>query len=339
MKIYKGIIYKLNKDIFDVFVFHSDKTLPGKSFKEINESVVLYNFENIILPKNFYDKVNIIRQKSLDILFYPDIHLSTNLYYLTHVKLAKFHITSIGHGDTTGNDNIDFFLSSELLETDGYQNRYSEKVLLTRHLPMYYYRPKVSFDLKKENLTKKNIYFCPQNLIKMHPGFDVVLKKILQKDKKAKIIFIKDRKEVISKLFFERLKKIVPEHIDRINFIDRLTAENFIHHCGMASVILSPFWVGSGNTFMDSMYYGTPTITKSTNYLRGLVGTGAYKQMRIIDPPIVNNTDDYVDKAVEIANSNNLELKMYYKEHANKYLYENIKAIEELENIFKSIIN
>ena len=338
MKIYKGIIYKLNKDIFDVFVFHSDKTLPGSSFKEINESVVLYNFENIILPKNFHDKVNIIREKSLDILFYPDIHLSTNLYYLTHVKLAKFHITSIGHADTTGNDNIDFFLSSELMETDGYQNRYSEKVLLTKHLPMYYYRPKVTIELKKDDLVKKNIYSCPQNLIKMHPDFDVVLKKILQKDKKAKIIFIKDEKGMLDKLVFERLKKIVPEHIDRINFIDRLTPENFIHHCGMASVILSPFWVGSGNTFMDSMYYGTPTITKPSNYSRGLVAAGAYKQMQIINPPIVNNTEDYVDKAVEIANSNNLELKMYYKEQANKYLYENLKAIGELENIFKLIV-
>ena len=65
MKIYKGIIYKLNKDIFDVFVFHSDRTLPGKSFTEINESVVSYNFENIILPKNFHDKVKVIREKSL----------------------------------------------------------------------------------------------------------------------------------------------------------------------------------------------------------------------------------------------------------------------------------
>ena len=338
MKIYKGIIYKLNKDIFDVFVFHSDKTLPGKNFTEINESVVSYNYENIILPRNFHDKVKVIRQKSLDILFYTDIPLSTNLFYLTFVKLAKFHITSIGHADTTGNKNIDFFLSSKLMEADGYQNRYSEKVLLTKNLPMYYYKPKISFDLKKEDLIKKNIYSCPQNLIKMHPDFDVVLKKILQKDRKAKIILIKDRKEVLSKFVFDRLKKIVPEHMDRIEFINRLTAENFVHHCGMASVILSPFCVGSGNTFIDSMYYGTPTISKPSNYSKSLVVAGAYKQMEIIDPPVVNNTDDYIDKAIEIANSNNLELKMYYKEQANKHLYENKRAIEELESIFKSIV-
>ena len=93
MKIYKGIIYKLNKDIFDVFVFHSDRTLPGKSFTEINESVVSYNFENIILPKNFHDKVKVIREKSLDILFYPDIPLSTNLLLESCISTILFPLT------------------------------------------------------------------------------------------------------------------------------------------------------------------------------------------------------------------------------------------------------
>ena len=55
-KLFKGIIYKLNKEIFEVYVFHSNRTLPGKMFNEINESVVSYNFENIILPKDFYEK-------------------------------------------------------------------------------------------------------------------------------------------------------------------------------------------------------------------------------------------------------------------------------------------
>ena len=63
-KLFKGIIYKLNKENFEVYVFHSNKTLPGKIFNEINESVVSYNYENIILPKDFYEKVKTIRDKN-----------------------------------------------------------------------------------------------------------------------------------------------------------------------------------------------------------------------------------------------------------------------------------
>ena len=338
-KLFKGIIYKLNKEIFEVYVLHSNQTLPGKLFTEINESEVAYNYENIILPKNFVEKVKVIRNKNLDILFYPDIHMSTNLYFLTLLKLARFQITSWGHPETTGNNKIDFFLSSKLLETNEYQNNYSEKVLLSNYLPMYFYKPKLSFSLEKKEMINKNIYFCPQSIFKMHPSFDEALKKILNKDKKAKIIFLKDRKEILSKLFFERLKKQIPENIDRINFINRLTPEEFIHQCGRASVLLDPFWFGAGNTFHESMVYGTPTVTMPTKYLKSRIVTGAYKQMQINDAPIVYNVDDYVDKCIELANQKNIDLKNYYKEQAEKNLYENPNVIGDLENIFKSLLN
>ena len=338
-KLFKGIIYKLNKKKFEVYVFHSDKTLQGKLYNEINESVVSYNFENIVLPKDFHEKAQTIRDKNLDILFYPDIHMSTNLYYLTLLKLAKFQITSWGHPETTGNNKIDFFLSSKLMEVDGYQNNFSEKVLLSNYLPMYFYKPKVTFTLKKEDILSKNIYSCPQSLFKMHPSFDEAIKKILHKDKKAQLYFIKDGKEILSKLFFNRLKKETPENIDRVNFIDRLTPEEFIHHCGRASVLLDPFWFGAGNTFHESMLYGTPTVTMPTKYLKSRIVTGAYKQMQIDDAPIFNNVDDYVDKCIEIANQENIDLKMYYKEQAEKNLFENLNVIDDLENIFKSIVN
>jgi len=338
-KLFKGIIYKLNKENFEVYVFHSNKTLPGKIFNEINESVVSYNYENIILPKDFHEKVKTIRNKNLDLLLYPDIHMSTNLYYLTLLRLAKFQITSWGHPETTGNNKIDFFLSSKLLETDGYQNNFSEKVLLSNYLPMYFYKPKITFALKKEDMLSRNIYFCPQSLFKMHPSFDEAIKKILHKDKKAQIFFIKDRKEILSKMFFKRLNKIMSENVDRINFIDRLTPEEFVHYCGKVSVLLDPFWFGAGNTFHESMLYGTPTVTMPTKYLKSRVVAGAYKQMQIDDAPIFNNIDDYVDKCVELANQDNLDLKMYYKEQAEKNLFENSNVIDDLEKIFKSIVN
>ncbi len=338
-KLFKGIIFKLNKEIFEVYVFHSNKTLPGKMFNEINESVVLYNYENITLPNDFYEKVKTVRDKNLDILLYPDIHMSTNLYYLTLLRLAKFQLTSWGHPETTGNNKIDFFLSSKLMETEGCQNNFSEKVLLSNYLPMYFYKPKVSLALKKEDMLAKNIYSCPQSLFKMHPSFDGAIKKILSKDRKAQIYFIKDRKENLSKMFYERLKKLIPENIDRVIFIDRLTPEEFIHHCGRASVLLDPFWFGAGNTFHESMFYGTPTVTMPTKYLKSRIVTGAYKQMQIDNPPILDNIDDYVDKSVELANQENLDLKMYYKEQAEKNLYENINVIDDLEKIFKFIVS
>ena len=339
MKLFKGIIYKLDKNVFDVYVFHSNKTLNGKQFNEIKESVVLYGHENIILPIEFGQKVREIENKNLDILFYTDIGMSTNLYYLTLLKLAKLQITSWGHGETTGNSKINYFLSSKFLETEGYENKYSENVILSNYLPMYFYKPKIVDEISLEELKIKNHYCCPQSLFKLHPDFDLIIKKILEKDKKAKITFIKDRNGILSRLFINRLKKIMTKNLDKIEFIDRMTPQEYINHCGKASVILDPLYFGAGNSFHESMYYGTPTVTKPTNFLKGRIVTGAYSQMQIDNPPVVKDIDEYADLCVDLANKNILDLKMYYKEQAEKNLYENLNAVKDLENIFKSITN
>ena len=46
------------------------------------------------------------------------------------------------------------------------------------------------------------------------------------------------------------------------------------------------------------MFYGTPTVTLPTNYMKSRIVTGAYKQMQINRPPIVTDIDNYVEKKV-----------------------------------------
>ena len=339
IKLFEGLIYKLDKSKFDVFVIYSDKTLPGSRYDEIKRNCILYNYENVFLPKNFSEKVEIIKEHNLDILFYTDIHMSENLYFLTLLKLARYQITSWGHPETTGNSKIDFFLSSILLETDNFKKKYSEKVLLSKYLPMYFYKPKVINNLKDEMLINKNVYSCPQNLIKMHPSFDFAIKEILNKDKKARVYFIKDKNENITKKFSHRLKKNISTNMDRVFFMDKLTVEEFINNCGRSSVLLDPFIFGAGNSFHESMYYGTPTVTMPTDYLKSRIVTGAYKQMEIDNAPIAKDLHEYVELSIEIANNGGLDLKKYYQEQANKNLFENEKAVKDLESIFFNINN
>ena len=193
-KLFKGIIFNLDRAKFDIFVFHSEKTKKDSWHDEFLFSEINIKIKNITLPKNLNDKIDLINQQNLDIVFYPDIGMSTEFYFLSFIRFAKIQITSWGHPITTGNSSIDYFLSSKLIEKDGSQKYYSEKLILTNSLPMFFYEPKISKNLSDNDLVKKNLYFCSQSLIKIHPHFDIILKKILQKDKKAKIFFIKDKK-------------------------------------------------------------------------------------------------------------------------------------------------
>ena len=338
-KWFRGVIYKLDKQKFEVIVFHSDKTKKGNRFEEIKRNELIFKYENIFLPESFFEKKKLIEDKNLDILFYTDIHMSTNLYFLTLYKLARYQITTLGHPETTGNNKIDYFLSSKLLETDNYEKRYTEKVILSESLPMYFYKPEIKLKLNRNDLTKKNIYSCPQAIFKMHPSFDIAIKKILHKDKKAQIYFVKDKSEFLYKQFIKRLKKSISSDFDRIKFIKPNNVEEFINHCGRASVLLDPFIFGSATSFIESMFYGTPTISMPNESMKSRIVDGAYKQMQITDAPIKTNLDDYVDHAIEIANNDNYDLKKFFSDQADKFLYDNDNFIEEFENLILKIIN
>mgnify|MGYP000859653403 CR=1 FL=1 len=339
-KLYKGIIFNLNPKKFDVFIFHSQNTIKSKRHTEFWESEILLNIHNIILPNNFSEKVKTINQQNLDIAFFPDIGMSSEFYFLSYIRFAKIQMTSWGHPVTTGNSSIDYFLSSKLLETKDSQKYFSEKLVSTNYLPMFFYKPMISKKLQKNEIIKKNIYFCSQSLIKIRPSFDLIVKKILEKDKKAKVLFIKDKNQIFSKKLYDRLKKNLSSNIDRIFFLNQLSEENYINQCGSASVLLDPLYFGSGNSFYESMFYGTPTITMPTNSLKSSVVSGAYKQMKIENPPVVKNVEEYVDKAIEVANLNEETMhnnKNYYSESANAHLYENKKFILELEILLTDI--
>lgn len=172
-------------------------------------------------------------------------------------------------------------------------------------------------------------------MFKLHPEFDEVIYKILKKDKKAKIFFIKDKNETFYKKIFKRLQKKLSNEIDRIIFINTLDKIEYIHHCGRASVLLDPLYFGAGNSFHESMVYGTPTVTMPTKFLRTKIIEGAYKQMNIENPPVVKNINEYVSVAVEIANKDPqelLKLKKYYAEKAEKNLFENKEALKSIQD-------
>ncbi len=338
-KLFKGLIFNLDISLFDINIFYLDNGKGlSKDFLQEEERNKIKNFQ---LPKLFKEKIDLILGQNLDIVFYPDIGMSSQLYYLTFLRLGRFQLTSWGHPETTGNSNIDYFLSSKLLEISKQeaQKHYSEKLILCDYLPMYLSRPNIK-KLNDNEIKSNNIYSCPQTLFKLHPDFDEVVFKILKKDKKAKIFFIKDKNETFCKKIFNRLQKKLSQEIDRVTFLSPLKETEYIHHCGRASVLLDPFYFGAGNSFHESMIYGTPTVTMPTKYLRTKIVQGAYKQMQIEEPPVVDNVEDYISAAIEIANMDQnklLEIKKYYSKCAEKNLFENKEALKSFQNVIIDI--
>ena len=80
-KLYKDIIFSLNKNKFETFIFHSKKTNPGEIFNEFKKKEEEGILKNELLPIKLFEKINVIKNFEFDIIFYPDIGLSIEFYY------------------------------------------------------------------------------------------------------------------------------------------------------------------------------------------------------------------------------------------------------------------
>ena len=337
-KLFQGLIRNLDKKKFEIFIFHSYLTKEGKIKELIDSSVI----KSIRLPSNIDDKISVIDNEKLDIIFYPDIGMSSDLYYLTFLRLAKYQINSWGHPETSGNSAIDYFISSKVCEIFGAQKFYSEKLITLNNFTTFYEVPNFSKrNFKSNNIGQYNIYFCSQSLFKILPDFDLILKKILEKDQKAQLIFIKDQWDSWHKILLNRWKKSINKNLDRIKFVDRLSVEDFINLSGNSNVLLDPVYFGAGNSFIETFTYGTPMVTFPNSFLRSRLVMGLYNQMKINNPPVVYNNEDYINLSIELANNRkiNEEIRSQIIENSNKYFFNNYFVINEFENFFISLMN
>jgi len=338
-KLFSELILNIDKKNFEIIIFHSHLTKDGGIKKKLD-----INIKRVItLSKSFQNNINKIREEHLDILFYTDIGMSSDLYYLTFLKLAKCQITSLGHPETTGNPNIDFFVSNKLSETSDSVNYYSEKLELFNQFNVYCSPP--AFKKKKFNFNYSSdfkFYSCPQSLFKILPDFDIVISKILNEDKKAIIFFIKDNFNYWFRLLKIRFQKnISKDHLNRVIFLNRLSTENFINLCGSSNVLLDPLYFGAGNSFIETLNYGTPYITFPGTFLRSRIVLGIYKQMNISNAPIATSLENYAELAMEYANNKlrNEELRNEIISNSKKFFFNNQKVLQEYEAFFKRIVN
>ena len=339
-KLYKDLIFSLDKNKFETLIFHSQKTRSGEIFNEFKEREEDGILKNEILPIKLSEKIDVIKKFKLDIIFYPEIGLSIEFYYLALMRLAKYQITTFGHPETTGSDSIDFYLISKNCVNDNTQKHYSEKLLLMNYLPMIYPKPHTTKKLSEDELNKKNIYSCPQTLFKIHPDFDQIIFDILEKDNKGIIFLIKDSNKVWYKKLIKRFSTNKKYDSKKIIFMDPLNYEDYLLHLGRSSVLLDPLYYGAGNSFFESMLFGTPTITFPTDHIKSRLVLGAYKQMEIKNPPIATSIQNYIDLAVKYANRDDLSvLKNTYKTAAEKKLFNTMKAGEEFNKILTNLFN
>lgn len=243
-------------------------------------------------------------QQDLDIAFFTDVGMDALCSTLAFSRFADLQCTTWGHPDTTGSRTMDFFLSSELLETATADQHYSEKLIRMPLTGTYYERPvlNAAAPLTRNDLKlpeKGTLYACPQSLFKFHPDFDGVLKQILTDDPNGYLIMIEGRVPEWTRRLKTRWQRTFGSAFDRVVFLPSLSNDVFLQLLKLSDVILDPMHFGGGNSSYEAMAVGTPVVTLPGEFLRSRITLALYRKMAFTEL-VVTSPADYANLAVKL---------------------------------------
>ncbi len=287
-----------------------------------------------VLPNDARQLAATVAAEDIDVLVYPEIGMDPLTNIVARMRLAPVQCVMWGHPVTTGMPSIDYFLSSELLESDEADSHYSEELIRLKSLPAYYFRPSPpnEFNSRCElGLPESGaLYGCPQSLFKIHPDMDVVFDRILDRDRAAHVVLIEGNQPNWTERLRQRFARTV-RHVDRIVFLPRLSGQDFYGLLEAVDIMLDPLHFGGGRSNYLTLSTGTPLVTRPAELMRGRVALGMYNKLEY-QACVVADVDSYVEKAIQLGRDSALRRHVGDElSQRSDALFEESAAISEFE--------
>jgi len=327
-----GVLDRLDSRQLRVSVICSPRA-EGK-FK----AAVRRDLEYVFTASRFSTTIENVRNAGCDLLYFWEIGTDCTNYFLPFFRLAPVQCTSWGWPVTSGIADVDYFLSSELLDPPGAEQHYTEKIVRLKHLPNYYPLPRYQVDADRVRLgigDKEHIYFCGQNPRKLHPDFDELMGRILRSDAQGVVALVQAAKPFITAALQARFERTLPDCANRIRWVPRMTQGEYLSWMAAADCVLdTPHYCGGANSTYDAFAVDAPVVTLTGAFHRGRYTTAAYRTMGIEDC-IAASADGYSEIAVRLATDSDFRRSMQQKiRERRSALFDNAHAVGELERFF-----
>jgi predicted O-linked N-acetylglucosamine transferase (SPINDLY family) len=336
----RGFVERLDRGRFEVGLFHSPYGRRD-AFRDALDG--LADRAEVLAREPAAHRAQ-IEAFAPDVLFFPEIGMSGFIYGLAHARLAPVQAATWGHPMTSGIPEMDYFVSSDLMERPGAEADYMERLVRLPNVNTCYAPPPAPEALpgrRDLGLPEDGaLYGCPQTLFKLHPAFDQVLGDIARADPTGRIVLLAfDRPDWVAALK-ARWAVSQPILLERVLFLPKLSREAFVPLLAQVDVLLDPLHFGSGNSFFEAMLFGTPTVTSPGPFACSRIAAATYRQMQVADAPVAERPEGLAPLAVALATdpARNLRLREELRQAARARLFGNAGAVTDLERFLEAAV-
>lgn len=293
LRVHTHLLNHLDSKKFEIFFFG-----PHEIMDECRVACHASNITWIVLPSLFEKMVQVLRESLCHVLYHWKVGGGTLDYFLALSKSAPLQCTSYGSHGTSGMKEIDYYLSSTILEGQESALHYTERLVLLDSYATSHERHEPIHNIARSDVALPEqgaIYFCPHRLQKYHPSFDLYLKAILEKDHAGHIVLLTGRSKRLAGIFSERLRTSLGDTLfQRVIIRPMLPYDEYQKHLAVATCVLdSPAYAGDLTTH-DAFNFGVPVVTSKGDLLVQRYTGGLYEAMGL-EQLIARGIEDYAE--------------------------------------------
>ncbi len=314
----------------------------SRAVKGFRGSIHDPDVEILGLPEHPQRVIEAILASRFDILYYFEIGTDSLNYFLPFFRLAPVQCTSWGIQVTSGIPNVDYYLSSQLVEPEDATEHYTEQLIRGKTLLSYQTPVELPVAAKSREAfgfsQQQTIYLCAQHLGKFHLDFDPMLAAILREDERGIVVITQDRYGYGARRLAERFERTMPDVASRVVQIPKQALPDYLSLVATADVLLDPPHFGGVNSTYDAIALDQSPVILPSQYHRGRYTLGCYKKIGVPDC-IADSPDQYVRIANRLGRDREYRDEMRARIRESKHkLFRDQDSVAEHERIFRDLM-
>jgi len=298
----KGFVEQLDSRVFEIHIFYLGTRVDSQT--QLAQSLATSFTQNLV---SLEDWASCILNAQIDALLFPEIGMHGLTTQIANLRLAPLQLVAWGHPETTGIANIDYFISSELLETPHSERAYSEHLFTLPSLGCTYKELNIvptKIDLKTLGINPDiTTLLCPGNLFKYSPDFDWVYPQIASRLGPCQFIFL--FKDGVGFDVFKNRLRVAFANLgldlnEFVVFVPWLNPQEFFGLMQQVDLFIDSLGFSGFNTAMQAVECALPIIAKEGEFMRGRFASAILSKMGLHEC-IAQTCEAYIELVVKVA--------------------------------------